>query len=138
VRRIVQYRLRDQAALDSYLREQAPQLRQQGQERFGDRFHAERRVLRHREEFVRGAVSTENCLNCGEVLTGQHCSHCGQRASVRVISLWGMLKDVTGDMLDWIHASGARCDRSRSSPAGSRSSSCSAGASRSRRLSGCT
>jgi hypothetical protein len=101
VRRIVQYRLRDQAALDSYLREQAPQLRQQGQERFGDRFHAERRVLRHREEFVRGAVSTENCLNCGEVLTGQHCSHCGQRASVRVISLWGMLKDVTGDMLDW-------------------------------------
>jgi hypothetical protein len=101
VRRIVQYRLRDQAALDSYLREQAPQLRQQGQERFGDRFRAERRVLRHREEFARGAVSTENCLNCGEVLTGQHCSHCGQRARVRVISLWGMLKDVTGDVLDW-------------------------------------
>jgi len=25
---------------------------------------------------VRGAVSTENCLNCGEVLTGQHASHC--------------------------------------------------------------
>jgi hypothetical protein len=101
VRRIVQYRLRDQAALDSYLREQAPQLRQQGQQRFGDRFRAERRVLAHREEFVRGAVSTENCLNCGEVLTGQHCSHCGQRASVRVISLWGMLKDVAGDLLDW-------------------------------------
>ncbi len=41
-------------------------------------FKADRRVLPHREEFVRGAVSTENCLNCGEVLTGQHCSHCGQ------------------------------------------------------------
>ena len=34
-------------------------------------------VLAHREDFISGAVSTENCLNCGEVLTGQHCSHCG-------------------------------------------------------------
>jgi hypothetical protein len=101
IRRVVQYRLRDQAALDDYLRVQAPLLRQQGQERFGDRFTADRRVLMHREEFVSGAVSTQNCLNCGEVLTGQHCSHCGQRARVRVISLWSMLKDVTGDMLDW-------------------------------------
>jgi hypothetical protein len=101
IRRVVQYRLRDQAALEDYLRVQAPLLRQQGQERFGDRYTATRRVLTHREEFVSGAVSTQNCLNCGEVLTGQHCSHCGQRARVRVISLWGMLKDVTGDMLDW-------------------------------------
>ena len=101
IRRVVQYRLRDQAALDDYLRVQAPLLRQQGEERFGDRFTADRRVLTHREEFVSGAVSTQNCLNCGEVLTGQHCSHCGQRARVRVISLWSMLKDVTGDMLDW-------------------------------------
>ena len=27
--------------------------------------------------------STHNCLNCGEVLRGQRCSHCGQRAKVR-------------------------------------------------------
>jgi hypothetical protein len=101
VRRVVQYRLRDQAALDSYVRDHAPRLREAGRERFGGRFDADRRVLTHREEFVSGAVSTENCLNCGEVLTGQHCSHCGQRASVRVISLWGMLKDVAGDLLDW-------------------------------------
>jgi hypothetical protein len=101
VRRVVQYRLRDQDALETYLRDQAPLLRRQGEERFGDRFRAGRRVLTHREEFVRGAVSTDNCLNCGEVLTGQHCAHCGQRASVRVISLWGMLKDLTDDLLDW-------------------------------------
>ncbi len=49
----------------------------------------ERRLLAHREDFIRGAVSTENCLNCGEVLKGQHCSHCGQRAKVRVLSLDG-------------------------------------------------
>jgi hypothetical protein len=100
IRRIVQYRLRDQAALDDYLANHAPHMRAQGIARFGDRYRAERRVLPHREEFVRGKVSTENCLNCGEVLTGQHCSHCGQPAKVRVLSLWGLTKDVIGDLLD--------------------------------------
>jgi hypothetical protein len=101
VRRTVHYRLRDQVALDAYLRDHAPRMRAQGIERFGDRYTARRRVLQHREEFIRGAVSTENCLNCGEVLTGQHCSHCGQRAKVRVLSLWGMLKELLGDLTDY-------------------------------------
>jgi len=100
IRRIVQYRLRDQAALDDYLAQHATRMRAQGAARFGDRFSAERRVLPHREEFVHGAVSTENCLNCGEVLRGQHCSHCGQHAQVRVLSLWSLVRDVVGDLLD--------------------------------------
>ncbi len=40
-----QYRLRDAAALDHYLREHAPRLRADGLARFGDGFRAERRVL---------------------------------------------------------------------------------------------
>jgi hypothetical protein len=100
IRRIVQYRLRDRAALDDYLAFHAPRMRTEGIDRFGERATEETRVLPHREEFVRGAVSTENCLNCGEVLTGQHCSHCGQHAKVRVLSLWGLMKDVIGDLLD--------------------------------------
>jgi len=101
VSRVVQYRLRDQAALDEYLRVHAPRMQAQGLERFGNRYSTEERALAHREQFVRGAVSTENCLNCGEVLTGQHCSHCGQRAKVRVLSLWGLTRDVLGDLVDW-------------------------------------
>jgi hypothetical protein len=101
IRRTVQYRLRDQAALDRYLEEQAPQMRQPGVALFGDRFTAGRRTLAHREEFIRGKVSTENCLNCGEVLTGQHCSHCGQRARVRVLSLGGLLRDLFDDLLEY-------------------------------------
>jgi hypothetical protein len=101
IRRTVQYRLRDRAALDDYLEHHAPRLDAQGTALLGDRFVATRRVLGHREEFIRGEVSTENCLNCGEVLTGQHCAHCGQRAKVRVLSLWGMTRDLLGDMLDW-------------------------------------
>jgi Protein of unknown function (DUF3667)/Domain of unknown function (DUF4286) len=101
IRRTVQYRLRDRAALDDYLERHAQALDAQGAALLGGRFVATPRVLAHREEFIRGAVSTENCLNCGEVLTGQHCAHCGQRATVRVLSLWGMTRDLLGDMLDW-------------------------------------
>lgn len=101
IRRIVQYRLSNQAALDRYLHEQAPAMREHGVTLFGDRFTTERRRLAHREEFVRGAVSTDNCRNCGEVLTGQHCSHCGQRAKVRVLSLTGLLRDLFGDLMDF-------------------------------------
>ena len=101
VRRTVQYRLRDRTALETYLREHAPRMRAQGVEKFGDRYTSERRVLAHREEFVRGTFSTENCLNCGEVLRGQHCSHCGQRAKVRVLSLGTLLRDLLGDITNF-------------------------------------
>ena len=101
LRRIVQYRLRNRAALDVYLRDHAPRMQRQGVERFGDRYAATPRTLAHREEFIRGAFSTENCLNCGEVLRGQHCSHCGQRARVRVLSLGSLLRDLFGDLTNF-------------------------------------
>lgn len=41
----VQYRLRDRAALEDYLREHAPRLRADGVARFGGRFQASRRIL---------------------------------------------------------------------------------------------
>ncbi len=101
IRRLVQYRLRNRAALETYLREHAPRMRAQGVEKFGERYSAQRRVLAHREEFIRGAFSTENCLNCGEVLRGQHCSHCGQRAKVRVLSLGTLVRDLLGDITNF-------------------------------------
>lgn len=41
----VHYRLRDAAALEDYLREHAPRMREAGVARFGNRFSATRRVL---------------------------------------------------------------------------------------------
>ncbi|QWF16655.1 DUF4286 family protein [Lysobacter capsici] len=41
----VQYRVRDQSALDDYLRDHAPRLRAEGVARFGGKFSASRRVL---------------------------------------------------------------------------------------------
>ena len=41
-----------------------------------------------------------DCLNCGTELQGQYCGSCGQRASSRLISLWELLRDGFGDLLD--------------------------------------
>jgi len=100
IRRSVQFRLRDRAALERYLAAHGPQMQAAAAARFGQQFSIAERVLPHREEFLPGTFSTENCLNCGEVLRGQHCSNCGQHAQVRVLSLWGLIRDVIGDLLN--------------------------------------
>jgi len=41
-----------------------------------------------------------DCMNCGTELRGQYCGTCGQRASSRLISLWELLRDGFGDLLD--------------------------------------
>ncbi len=41
-----------------------------------------------------------DCLNCGTELRGQYCGHCGQRATSRLISLWELVRDGFGDLLD--------------------------------------
>ncbi len=52
----VRYRLRDEAALATYLREHAPAMRGDGLARFGDRFQAQRRVLRPHRHFAAESV----------------------------------------------------------------------------------
>lgn len=41
-----------------------------------------------------------DCLNCGTELRGQYCGRCGQRARGRLISLWELLQDAFGDLLE--------------------------------------
>ena len=41
-----------------------------------------------------------NCLNCGNRLRGQYCGTCGQRSSSRLISLWQLVSDAFGDLLE--------------------------------------
>ncbi|MEM9208343.1 MAG: DUF3667 domain-containing protein [Pseudomonadota bacterium] len=40
------------------------------------------------------------CLNCEAEIRGQYCGHCGQRARDRLISLWELLREGFGDLLD--------------------------------------
>jgi hypothetical protein len=46
------------------------------------------------------APDPADCLNCGTQLRGQYCGHCGQRASNRLISLWELLTDAFGDLIE--------------------------------------
>ncbi len=43
---------------------------------------------------------SHSCLNCGAPLGGQYCEQCGQRATSRFISLWGLLRDAFGDLFE--------------------------------------
>ncbi len=47
-----------------------------------------------------GPGDSPNCLNCGAHLTGQYCGQCGQRAVGRFISIWQLLSDAFGDLLE--------------------------------------
>ena len=48
---LVQYHLKDSAAMERYLEEFAPALRQEGLDRFGDAMQASRRILQCRKKF---------------------------------------------------------------------------------------
>jgi hypothetical protein len=94
--RIVRYELKDRAAVDRYLQEFAPRMRAEALERFGDRFRATRRIVLEGRDAA--LTDARPCPNCGELLWGQYCASCGQRARVRMITFWELVKDA-GDLL---------------------------------------
>lgn len=94
--RIVRYELPDRAALQRYLDEHAPRMRAQGLERFGDRFRASRRIVHEGRDAA--LTDARPCPNCSELLWGQYCANCGQRARARMITFWELLKDA-GDLV---------------------------------------
>lgn len=93
--RSVAYVLKDRAALDAYLREHAPRMRQAGVDRFGDRFEATRRILDAGETLTPTGLPAAACANCDAALRGQYCANCGQRARSRMISLWELVREAS-------------------------------------------
>ena len=55
-----------------------------------------------REDYVHDLPPVESldCLNCGTRLRGQYCGICGQRARNRLISLWELISEAFGDLLE--------------------------------------
>ncbi|MBT8090822.1 MAG: DUF3667 domain-containing protein [Gammaproteobacteria bacterium] len=69
---------------------------------FGTTVKVSSRTLREDEvENLPAAVESPDCLNCGTRLRGQYCGNCGQRASSRLISLWELISDAFGDLLEF-------------------------------------
>lgn len=100
VRRVTHYYLASEEELENYLAGPANAMRQSGIDRFEDKFVASRRVLRRKEESDEELRQLPSCLNCGTSLSGQYCGNCGQRARSRLISLWELIREAFGDLLE--------------------------------------
>jgi len=99
-RRVSQYFFDTDLDLENYFAGPAEVMRQSAADLFGGRFEVSRRVLRE-NEFVDGMLKpAEMCLNCGTTLSGQYCGNCGQRAQTRLISIWQLLREAFGDLLE--------------------------------------
>jgi hypothetical protein len=97
--RRTQYRLKDMAALERYLAQDAPRLRADGASRFGDKAIFSRRLLSPRTVADRLPETPFTCLNCGAPVHGDYCAACGQSRHVHVLSMHEVVGDVTHSLL---------------------------------------
>jgi len=67
---------------------------------FGDQVVVSARILREDPAFDTVTDASPDCLNCGAHLRGQYCGTCGQRSRSRLISLWELISDAFGDLLE--------------------------------------
>ncbi len=99
-RRVSHYHFESDEDLENYLQGPAATMRLSATNLFGERFSVSRRVLQQSGLVEDDAQSVEICLNCGTTLTGQYCGNCGQRARSRLISIWELVRDAFGDLLE--------------------------------------
>jgi len=98
-RRVCLYTLASDDALDGFPEGAGGDIDNEVEARFQDRVTITARVLREdaREEVSGGSP---DCLNCGAYMRGQYCAVCGQRSRSRLISLWELISDAFGDLLE--------------------------------------
>jgi len=98
--RVTQYHFDSDADLENYLAGPAELMRRTADEKFAGHFEVSRKAL-HESDFVDGSLrAAKMCLNCGSTLSGQYCGNCGQRAGTRLISIWQLLREAFGDLLE--------------------------------------
>jgi hypothetical protein len=96
--RVCLYVLDNDDALDEFL--DAAEMESDVTSRFGDLVSVGARFLREDHSVDEAPAVSPDCLNCGTRLKGQYCGHCGQRSRSRLISLWELLSDAFGDLLE--------------------------------------
>ncbi len=69
-------------------------------QQFGEAVKISSRTLREDHFLDLPPVESPDCLNCGTRLRGQYCGLCGQRARSRLISLWQLISEAFGDLLE--------------------------------------
>ena len=100
IRRVCLHHLANDEALDEFLDGAGTDIESELEARFGDQVAVSARVLREDPNFDVVPDESSDCLNCGARLRGQYCGTCGQRSRSRLISLWELISDAFGDLLE--------------------------------------
>jgi hypothetical protein len=98
--RSCQFQARDDNALDELLDGFFADVDADAAARFGESLSVDSRTLRADHSNELPANESPVCLNCGTRLRGQYCGSCGQRARNRLISIWQLLREAFGDLLE--------------------------------------
>lgn len=98
--RVCQFALADSEALDDFIDGFGADVTTEAVSIMHQQGDVSDRVLREDKSREIGAEETTECLNCGANLRGQYCGHCGQRSRSRLISLWELISDAFGDLLE--------------------------------------
>ncbi len=98
--RICQYLLESEQALDEYLENRFDGIDSDVTGSFGEKVEVSDRALREHQSRDSHSDESPDCRNCGTRLLGQYCGNCGQRSRSRLISLWELISDAFGDLLE--------------------------------------
>lgn len=99
-RRICVHHLSNDESLNDFVDVEAEELETEFAEHVGNAGRIVGRVLREDETTDLVGDASPDCLNCGRRLRGQYCANCGQRSRSRLISLWELVSDAFGDLLE--------------------------------------
>jgi len=98
--RTCQFQAQDDNALDVLIDGYFGDIDAAAADKFGDRVIVQSRALRADHSYELPPNESPVCLNCGTRLRGQYCGSCGQRSRSRLISIWQLLKEAFGDLLE--------------------------------------
>ena len=98
--RVSQFSLEDNDALDAIIDGAGSDISAEAVSIWEDEVVVTDRVLREDMSRETGSGDNTDCRNCGAHLRGQYCGHCGQRSRSRLISLWELISDAFGDLLE--------------------------------------
>ena len=98
--RVCLHTLTGDDVVDDFLDDPGSEFEGELEAEFGDQIEVQSRILREDQYSLHSADDSPNCLNCGNRLRGQYCGTCGQRSSSRLISLWQLVSDAFGDLLE--------------------------------------
>ena len=98
--RTFQFQASDDNSLDELLDGYVSDLDADAAEKFGDQVSIDSRILRADQSYEVSPEESPVCLNCHARLRGQYCGHCGQRSQNRLISIWQLLQEAFGDLLE--------------------------------------